>query len=1461
MKASIPLLFALAAMPAQATVLMAGEGVRADGSKSVRTSDEQTLHLVRVDRRAIEASAKSGTLVLPSTGDAPVRARFDRIEHRPDGTTLWVGKVETETGEQSVVLTLGAGISFGLIPQHKGPPLRIETRQGGTWLIEGLDADPVFDRPGHDFKIAPTQGPAPLPKRQDEGQVVPEPVVDVVAVYTPRLVDVMGSNAAVEARLVHLANITNQAYVDSQAEIRIRLLATHLIDYTLNNNNSDALDEITDTSSLPVKIEADRVRALYGADLLAMVRNFDRASQTSCGVAWILGYHGGSFSPSYGFSVTSDRGFGGDNCGEWTFAHELGHNMGSHHDTETTEDDYGAYVYSRGYRLTSGPTSFATIMAYPTGGQTRLGYFSNPNITLCAGVACGIPDAADNARSLTGTAPSMAGLRPAIAPTSEPTVSIADLQVTEGNAGTVDANFVVSLSAAAPGAVTVNMATMAGSAAPGGDFRHRGASVVIPAGQTSATVAVQVFGDTAVEMDEVFALNITSVTGARVLDGQGVATIRNDEPIPDLTIDDVTLDEGNTGTTDAVFTVTLSQASGTPVTFDANSFIYSPGPTSATEGSDFTAIALTGLSIPAGATTAQFSVPIIGDTTVEQDESFIVRISNNTASNLLDNRSNVWIENDDDGASRPTISISPVSVVEGNAGTTTATFAITLSQVAPGPVSFGVSTANGSAQAGSDYVAKTVVKQTIPTGQTTASFTVTVNGDTVIESNETFAVTLNNLVGANAGTLTANGTITNDEAGTLPALAARDDRVVVRQNAPAFTTNVRANDAHDPALLAGGSLTITSAPAQGTASVQANGAGTAADDLISYTPAANFSGEVLVGYRLCEGSARCTDGILSIVVRPSVDVAIDTPTGAGFLDLAMGDLRALPAAEFITYRTRPPQVSTPTLAVDATPETPWDNGRAGTAFQVGTITSGPLERRILADARSLAGGDVDVYLGVDLDGDSTPDANEVRCTAAMSTTAERCEMALGVVSSNLTYWAMVHNRSATGHQARLDLFDFPLQPVQPGEELTGLVATGPGKLPADADFPLRLAWTDYDSSLGDRNLAYVRVKADAATDAGIFPVLLTRSANDLPTVQLNSGQSTSLSLPAGGAQDRTFIDVPAGASRLIVATTASANIDLYLAFVPSPTGPGIAPAPARNLAVRSATTASGNESITVLPPTLVSGRWYVTPVNTSGGPALFSVVATIDGTAPTVRPGSYFNAARGGHGLFVYPAADQRVGLWYTYLQDGSPTWYYLQGTAPAANGLWSPTLYRSSWTGTTNKLTAIGKATMTPTGPDAFTFSYTLDGETGVEPLTALGRGCPTLSGSPLNVSSHWFNPASSGSGYSVQMFPTYEFHASFVYDGRGVPRFLLAERNGFGGASATLTLEQLKGFCPLCTRTGNPTRFGVGSYTRLFAGGSFSNIAVDATFTDGLPGTWGTNQPAQLLGGAGTAQGCVVP
>ena len=122
------------------------------------------------------------------------------------------------------------------------------------------------------------------------------------------------------------------------------------------------------------------------------------------------------------------------------------------------------------------------------------------------------------------------------------------------------------------------------------------------------------------------------------------------------------------------------------------------------------------------------------------------------------------------GSLGPTLSINDVDVTEGNAGTTSATFTVSLSVPAgAGGVTFDIATADNSATvANGDYVASALGSQTIPAGSSSYAFTVLVNGDTANEVNESYYVNVTNITGANAGDVQAVGAIINDDFNITP---------------------------------------------------------------------------------------------------------------------------------------------------------------------------------------------------------------------------------------------------------------------------------------------------------------------------------------------------------------------------------------------------------------------------------------------------------------------------------------------------------------------------------------------------------------------------------------------------------------------------------------------------------------------------------------------------------------------
>ena len=808
------------------------------------------------------------------------------------------------------------------------------------------------------------------------------------------------------------------------------------------------------------------------------------------------------------------------------------------------------------------------------------------------------------------------------------------------------------------------------------------------------------------------------------------------------------------------------------------------------------------------------------------------------------------------------LSVFDTRVTETDSGSIRYGVPLRLSAPAPaGGVSIDVAAFDGTAVAGEDYVA-TPVRLTIPEGQVQAHFEVQVVGDTREEPEEVLYIRATSPV--NAVISRPEGLFTildNDQAG-LPPLSARGDRYGLVSGVTQSSFFVLGNDDFQPSRLLGGSLSIVRAPTRGTAVVSTGAsAADASDDSIRYAPTSPF-GDDSLRYRLCESDGRCSEAEVQILRRPTAEdvFTFAVASDRGHRDIPLSQLPALPAARFEAHGLVAPVLVTQNLGSDSTRETPFDAG-GGTSTTWRLLPAGPSARtwRVFVDVRSVTSGDVDLYLGVDANGDDVADSTELACTAATSSSSERCELVLSQPAGTaVRYWVLLHARSG-GQLVGAELFEVPLdQPILD----RSLAATGPGTVAQGAQFPMRLVWNDASMSPGQVRGGWLEVKSDANVSLGWAPVRIQRQSGESAPVPfaLPNDVDLAVGLDPSAAHEALYIDVPPGTTRLEAKTLSTSNVDLYLARVDVPAAsnatPTVPTAPARNLASASAATPSGNESLTITNP--AAGRWYVTPVNAPGQSAEVIVRATLTGNGPPLRPGGFYNPQRSGNGLFLYPAGGQWAGLWYTYLQDGTPTWYYLQAPAPGATGIWRGTIFRSAWNGSGNVLTPVGKATVTPRSSSAFTFSYTLDGETGSEAYESFGGGCPTFAGAPLNISGHWFDAARAGTGYSVQLFPNYEFYTVFAYDAQGVPRYLVAERSGIGAATATLDLAQNTGACPLCTRSGNPVRNTVGSLTRTFAGGVLQSIQLNASYTAGVPGTWAANDTLSPLGGL---QGCAIP
>ncbi len=337
-----------------------------------------------------------------------------------------------------------------------------------------------------------------------------------------------------------------------------------------------------------------------------------------------------------------------------------------------------------------------------------------------------------------------------------PSLSINDATVTEGDGGSVDATFTVTLSPASGQVVTVGYQTANGTASAGTDFTAASGTLTFGIGVTSQTVTVPVLGDTLDEANESFFVNLSNPTNAAIGDAQGIGTITDNDPPPSITINDVTVTEGDSGSVSAGFTVTLSAASGQGVTVG-----YTTANGSASSGADYTTTSGT-LTFAAGVTTQPVTVPALGDLLDEQNETFLVNLSGPTNATLGDGQGQGTITDNDP---TPSLTINDVSVTEGTGSTTTATFTVTLSAASGQTVTVGFATADGTAIAPADYTS-TSGTLTFAPGQTTQPVAVAVVTDTAVESSETFTVGLSGPSNATIVDGTGQGTIVDDDVPT-----------------------------------------------------------------------------------------------------------------------------------------------------------------------------------------------------------------------------------------------------------------------------------------------------------------------------------------------------------------------------------------------------------------------------------------------------------------------------------------------------------------------------------------------------------------------------------------------------------------------------------------------------------------------------------------------------------------------
>jgi hypothetical protein len=331
----------------------------------------------------------------------------------------------------------------------------------------------------------------------------------------------------------------------------------------------------------------------------------------------------------------------------------------------------------------------------------------------------------------------------------------------EGNAGATGAAFSVSLEKASALPVTVDFAAADGTARAGSDYTTLPpGTLTFEPGETSKTIVVEVLGDTMYEADESFSVVLSSAMNATLPVSTAIATIRNEDAAPAITIGAGSVIEGNNGMSSLVFTATLSAPSGLAATLR-----YATADGTAFGGSDFTAPENGAqITFAPGETTQTITIEVLGDSSSEAHETFSLLLSDPTNATLASTSVVGTILNDDTA-----LRITDATILEGHAGARLATFTVSLTAGITLPVTVNFVTADGAATDGSDYNALAPGILTFAPGETSKTISVEVLGNTVVEPTETFEVLLSEAVNAGIDDGTGLGTILDDDLTLLSA--------------------------------------------------------------------------------------------------------------------------------------------------------------------------------------------------------------------------------------------------------------------------------------------------------------------------------------------------------------------------------------------------------------------------------------------------------------------------------------------------------------------------------------------------------------------------------------------------------------------------------------------------------------------------------------------------------------------
>ena len=307
------------------------------------------------------------------------------------------------------------------------------------------------------------------------------------------------------------------------------------------------------------------------------------------------------------------------------------------------------------------------------------------------------------------------------------------------------------------GSASVRYGTKDGTASQPGDYTAATGLLEFGPGELSRTFDVFIVDDPTPELNETIELTLSDPSNALLgAPSSAVLTIL-DNDVPTLSIEDPpAVTEGNSGLKSWPITLKLSSPSAKQVRVECD-----PADGSAKTPDDYLADTSLVVFFDPGQVSKTIEVWIKGDMLDEDDERFFLNLSNPVNAAIVMPQATITILDDDPA---PTLSVNdPPAVVEGNSGTTSLTFTVSLSSPSGRPVTVQYQTADGSATASADYTAVAPTTVTFDPGQTSKPVIVQIKGDLIDEDNEQFHLILSNPTNATMADSQGIGTITDDD--------------------------------------------------------------------------------------------------------------------------------------------------------------------------------------------------------------------------------------------------------------------------------------------------------------------------------------------------------------------------------------------------------------------------------------------------------------------------------------------------------------------------------------------------------------------------------------------------------------------------------------------------------------------------------------------------------------------------